>query len=142
MANDTDRRPWVKLSVDYFENFKILAMSNEATLLHIYLIVQAGKNLSDGVVPEIICRRYGDDAFKELKDQGILTRAAPKQWMIHDFKKHQTSRAKARGNPAKGAHVTHHEKAGIVDPSCEFCPREPPHPPAADPFHDTGPAPF
>lgn len=138
MADDTDRRPWVKLSTDYFENFKILGLSKDATLLHIYLIVQAGKNLSDGVVPESICKRYGTKAFTELKDEGIITRSGSKRWEIHDFKKHQTSRAKARGNPAKGAHVTHHERAGIVDPDCVFCPQETP----PDPFDNTTGPPF
>lgn len=138
----SDRRPWVKLSVDYFENFKVRDLSDLGKLLHLYLIVQAAKNQSDGIVPENVCKEYGTRPFKELCDHGFLEYHSPKRWEIHDFTKHQTPRAKARGNPTKGAHVTHHVNTGLYVDTCEYCVTERGGGNTGDHLKSDGPAPF
>lgn len=142
VASERDRRTWVKISTDYWENFKIRELSNSGKLLHLYLITQAGKNLSDGIVPESICSEFGAKAFKELKQNGLLEYHSPKRWQIHDFTKHQTTRAKVRGNPAKGAHVTHHVKTGLYVDTCEFCVAERGGGPPGGHLKADGPIPF
>lgn len=138
MPEHPDTRPWVKLSVDYFDNFKIQQLTNDGMLLHLYLIVQAGKNLSDGVVPKRTCQAFGPKPFRELLDAGLLREESRGRYEIHDYRKHQTSRAKARGNPLKGAHTVHHTKRGIIDANCDYCLAEA----AAKPLEDEGPPPF
>lgn len=140
---EQDQRPWVKVSVDYFDNPKIDALSDLAQLLHLVLIVKSGQQKTDGIVSPRLATSRGQKPFKELLKAGLIRERHDGQYVIHDYEKHQTPKVKMRrGNPAKGAHTVHHVKRGIYVPECEFCAETEPAEVVEPPLQSAGPIPF
>ena len=121
---DRDARPWIKLSLDYFDNPKIDALSDNAQLLHLQLMLRTARQKKDGEVTVRAAKARGETAFKELVSAGLLIKEDPRTYRIHDYDKHQTlkriidARSKAGG---RGGHVKNHVKPFIYDDACQFC---------------------
>lgn len=84
-----DARPWVKLSLDYFDNPKIDGLSDTAQLLHLQLILRTARQQMDGEVSARAAKSRGETAFKELVSAGLLDKVDPRTYRIHDYLKHQ-----------------------------------------------------
>jgi hypothetical protein len=123
-VTEKDERPWIKLSLDYFENPKIDALSDAGQLLHLNLILRSARNKTDGVVTLRACKGRGDAPFKELVRQGLLDKKDTQTYLIHDYEKHQTlSRiiAKRTAAGSRGGHGKNHVLRHIFVESCEHC---------------------
>lgn len=125
-----DPRLWAKISVDYFDNPKIEALSDAAQLLHLSLILKAKAQQTGGVLTVRACKARGDRAFRELVKAGLLEDVGERSYRIHDYEKHQNDhgaeeisvkRAAAGG---RGAHTTNHVKRLVYDESCPHCQRD------------------
>lgn len=119
-----DERPWIKLSIDYLDNPKIDALSDEGILLHLALLLRTAKTKKDGRISSRMAEQRGKAVLKELIDGGLLIKVDAKTYRIHDYEKHQThskiitARSEAG---AIGAHRRHHEKKGVFANDCELC---------------------
>lgn len=119
-----DARPWVKLSLDYFDNPKIDGLSDTAQLLHLQLILRTARQQMDGEVSARAAKSRGEAAFKELVSAGLLDKVDARTYRIHDYLKHQTlsktieQRKRAGG---RGGHSKNHVKRFIYDDACSFC---------------------
>lgn len=119
-----DERPWIKLSLDYFDNPKIDALSDTAQLLHLQLMLRTARQQKDGEVSLRAAKARGDAGFKELVAAGLLVKVDARTYRVHDYEKHQTlariitERKRAGG---RGGHVKNHVKRFIYDESCGFC---------------------
>lgn len=120
MHEDKDARPWVKLSLDYFRNFKVMRLSNDAKVLHLSLIVASAEQKSDGLLPAAACKMLGDGPFQELVDHGFLD-AEGEDYRIHDYQRHQTPAEIIQSKSNRGSHARWHVKAGKYDASCAHC---------------------
>lgn len=87
-------KAWVKLEADFWMNQKILPLSDNAFRLYISSIGYAGAQLTDGYIPEIALAmfRAKPESVAELMAAG-LWKPGEGGWWIHDYLKHQTSRA-------------------------------------------------
>ena len=121
---DKDARLWIKLSLDYFDNPKIDALSDTAQLLHLQLLLRTARQLKDGEVSVRAAKARGEAAFKELVTGGLLDKVDARTYRIHDYAKHQTlsktitERKRAGG---RGGHVKNHVKRFIYDDACTHC---------------------
>lgn len=125
--SDPDRRLWAKISVDYFDNPKIEALSDTAQLLHLGLILKSKAQRTSGVVALRACKGRGDKAFRELVKAGLLEKADDRTYRIHDYEKHQNDQAKEEisvkraAAGGRGAHTTNHVKRLVYVESCSHC---------------------
>ena len=142
-----DARPWVKVTVDYFDNPKIDSLSDQGQLLHLFLIITAGQKRSDGVINRRVAASKGAKALKELVAAGLVHERHDGQYVIHDYEKHQTAshhiedktdhkRAAGAAGGRKSNHVRNHVNKNIIKDGCEFC-----IPPAPE-LQSPGPIPF
>lgn len=121
---EPDRRLWIKLSVDYFENAKIDALSDAAQLLHIGLIMRSFKQKKGGIVTTRACKMRGEGPFKELIAEELLIKVNSSTYRVHDYEKHQSSpdiveaRKRAGG---RGGHTKNHVNRYIYDENCSHC---------------------
>lgn len=121
---ERDERPWIKLTLDYFDNPKVDVLSDTAQLLHIQLIMRAAKMTSDGIVSVRAAKARGDAAFKELVAGKLLVKLDATTYRIHDYSKHQTASEKVNAKAKAGAlggHRKNHEKRLIFVENCELC---------------------
>ncbi len=96
---DRDARPWIKLSLDYFDNPKIDALSDNAQLLHLQLMLRTARQKKDGEVTVRAAKARGETAFKELVSAGLLIKEDPRTYRIHDYDK---TLAVSDAAPSKG----------------------------------------
>lgn len=119
-----DARPWIKLSLDYFDNPKIDGLSDTAQLLHLQLMLRTARQQKDGEVSVRAAKARGDSAMKELVAGGLLIKVDARTYRIHDYSKHQTlakviaNRKQAGG---RGGHMKNHANRFIYDDSCAHC---------------------
>lgn len=125
---ERDERPWIKLSLDYFENPKIDILSDSAQLLHLSLILRSARQRTDGIVTARACQARGAAPFRELVKHGRLVKNSDGTYTIHDYVKHQTDAdtiaAKVRQRAvsgSRGGHKKNHENRFIFSVSCEHC---------------------
>ncbi len=121
---ERDERPWIKLSLDYFDNPKIDALSDTAQLLHIQLILRSGRLKSDGKVSIRAAKSRGETAFKELVTGRLLNKITATTYQVHDYAKHQTASEKIATKAAAGArggHTKNHARRFIYDDECQHC---------------------
>ncbi|NKG21071.1 hypothetical protein [Paeniglutamicibacter terrestris] len=121
---EVDRRLWIKLSVDYFDNPKIDNLTDSAQLLHIGLIMRSFKQKKSGTVTARACKIRGDGPFRELVAEGLLIKVDSGTYRVHDYEKHQSSPdviAKRKTAGARGGHTTNHVNRLIYDESCAYC---------------------
>lgn len=121
---EVDRRLWIKLSVDYFDNPKIDACSDAAQLLHIGLIMRSFKQKKAGLVTARACKIRGDGPFRELIAEGLLIKVNSSTYRVHDYEKHQSSPdviAKRKASGARGGHTKNHVNRLIYDDKCAHC---------------------
>lgn len=118
-----DKRPWVKVTTEYFRNPKVMKISDSAKLLHLQLIAWAGDQKTDGVVPTSACKQRGPKAFRELVEHGFLE---PREgdYLIHDYLQHQTPAKTINEKATMAAHVRWHVKRSKVDPECTWCAKQ------------------
>lgn len=122
--NAKDERPWIKLSIDYLDNPKIDALSDEGILLHLALMLRAAQQRSGGKVSARFAEQRGKAVLKELVDGKLLVKIDPKTYKIHDYEKHQTVHELSRKRSvsgAKGGHIKNHKNKGIFATDCEYC---------------------
>lgn len=121
---EKDERPWIKLSLDYFENPKIDALSDSAQLLHLNLILRSARSHTDGEVTLRACKARGDGPFKELVASELIDKKDANTYLIHDYSKHQTLSeiiAKRTVAGSRGGHGKNHANRHIFVESCEHC---------------------
>ena len=121
---DKDGRLWIKLSLDYFDNPKIDALSDTAQLLHLQLLLRTARQLKDGDVSVRAAKARGDAAFKELVAGGLLIKVDARTYRIHDYAKHQTLSKTIQARKAaggRGGHTKNHANRFIYDDSCSHC---------------------
>lgn len=121
---DKDERPWVKLSLDYFDNPKIDALSDTAQLLHLQLIIRSARMKTDGKVSARAAKERGDAALKELISGGLMVKVDAKTYWIHDYTKHQMSSeeiAVKSSAGSRGGHTKNHARRYLYDIRCRWC---------------------
>lgn len=121
---DKDARPWIKLSLDYFENPKIDALSDTAQLLHLQLMLRTARQQKDGEVALRAAKARGESAFKELVAGGLLDKVDARTYRIHDYGKHQTLKkiiTERKRAGERGGHVKNHANRFIYDDLCSHC---------------------
>lgn len=126
MAKDT--RPYFTLTNEYPRHRKIRARSDKAFRLHVELVADCNESKSDGHFTKLELNARGPKAGKELIDAGLVVPLEDGNYVLHDYLSHQHSKVqietfqanKAEAG-ARGAHVRHHVKKGVVDPGCELC---------------------
>ena len=140
-----DRRPYITVSLDFFEHPKTLSITEPARFHILTIWAYCSRYLTDGKVPTPIVKAKGPKIARELHDAGFLEQDDNGDWWCHDYLQHQPSReaveerisAKAekqkRGGQL-GAHTTHHVRKGRFDPECVFC-VNPADDPGPDPHH-------
>jgi hypothetical protein len=111
---------WAKIDVDYFENPKIEALSDQAQLLHLKLVLLAKKQERLGILNERPCKVYGTRVLQELVGSGLVHKAGPGKYRLHDYEQHQTASPK-EARARMGAHTRHHVQRGVYKASCALC---------------------
>ena len=122
-----DQRPWIKLSIDYLDNPKIDALSDEAILLHLAIILKSAQMKTGGSVSARVAGQRGKPALKELLDAGLVVKVDAKTYRIHDYEKHQTDPeiVKKRASAGSlGAHKTNHVLKQKFAANCGHCQKD------------------
>lgn len=117
---EKDRRPYFKVTQDYFTSPKIMGISNDAKVLHLSLIAYSAIYKTDGVVPARMCQIEGAEALKELTASRMLVKRG-KDYEIRHYLMHQTPAQEISTKATKGAHVRWHEGKNKVEPGCVYC---------------------
>ncbi len=123
--------PWIKLSVNATENPKCVGLSDAAWTLWIHGLTYAGRNLSDGFIPDGIINRlcntrHPRKAADELVKAGLWD-TYDGGWVIHDYLEHQRSAndvEQQSESARKGAGKTNHTRWHVGkkhDPECRWC---------------------
>lgn len=113
---------WVKLSVDYLDDPKILRVGMDGELLFIRSLAYAKKR-NDGFIPEAVLPRIGfgfslgqlSEIAKKLESEG-LWQAAEAGWTITAWSVWQVDTSSERGGFAN--HKRWHKEA---KPGCQWC---------------------
>lgn len=127
--SEKDKRPYIALVDTFPENLKTVDLTDKAFRHVIELWCYCSRGKTDGVVPKSVLRRMTTPAtLKQLKQAGFIEDNNSSSVTMHDYLKHQWSKAeieeKAKAKAergAKGAHVRNHENKGILDPKCYWC---------------------
>ena len=89
---------WIKLEDTLPTNPKIMALSDRAYRLHTYALCYCGLHLTDGLIPRHIVSKLGVNQAKthaqKLVEIGLWIEEK-EGYRIHDYLKHQTSKAQA-----------------------------------------------
>lgn len=97
---------WVKLTDDFADNRKIIALTDSAFRLYMAGLCYAAYNLTDGAIPREIIRRLGWHCTDLAADLAQLTTIAPGEehplwertdtgWTIHDYLDYNPPRSAA-----------------------------------------------
>ena len=89
---------WIKLEDSFTSNPKIAMLPDSAFRLYIIGLCYAGKHLTDGFIPAPLRRSLGttaaSKATSKLLEKGLWIKVES-GYQIHDYLKHQTSKAQA-----------------------------------------------
>lgn len=87
---------FARLDLNYFDHPKIAALSSEAILAHLEMIVYSRKYMTDGVVPMRIAMRFASDVLRELAENDpecpSITISDDGSIVIHDYAEWQETR--------------------------------------------------
>lgn len=119
---------FVKLDVEYFDHPKIDPLSNDAKVLHMYLICRSGRLKSDGEVSASAAKSQGREALDELVQAGMLSTEDGKTYRVNDYLDYQTPKEQIEQKSndraaagAKGGHSKNHVKKLLYDETCLYC---------------------
>jgi hypothetical protein len=125
-----DTRPYITLTNELFNHPKFKRIKNPWARLHlIELWTHCNTYLTDGIVDEDTLMEKGEDIADELmKRRWVTGPDAEGNYQMHDYLKHQKSRAEIKGLQAKrqtaaawGNHTRWHEAKGIQETTCGYC---------------------
>lgn len=125
-----DTRPYITLTNELFNHPKFKRLKNPWARLHlIELWTYCNTYTTDGVIDEDALMEKGEDIGEELLQRRWVT--GPDEhgnYHMHDYLKHQKSKAEIRGLQATrkavagwGNHVRWHVKNDVVDDTCGYC---------------------
>lgn len=137
MTQKLDRRPYITVTLDFFDHPKTLALSEPAQVHILRLWAYCGRYLTDGKVPAVMVHQRGPEVAAELLDGGWIEDRGEDGLWCHDYLDHQPSKeqvqkrladktTKAAEHGRRGAHTAHHVNKGVHDPSCPYCGPVPP----------------
>jgi len=119
---------FVKLDVEYFDHPKIDPLSNDAKVLHMYLICRSGRLKSDGEVSLSAAKSQGREALDELVEAGLLSTEDSKTYRVNDYLDYQTPKEQIEQKSvdraaagARGGHVKNHANKLLYDEMCLYC---------------------
>lgn len=129
---EKDKRPYFVLTNEYPRHRKIRGLSDKAFRLHVTLMALCNEDRNDGIISQLDLDQMGKPAGRELLTKKLVHPAADGEYVLHDYLKHQNSRAEiekhiseAQKAGAKGGKLSAHKKwhvdRGIVNPDCELC---------------------
>lgn len=125
-----DTRPYITITNELFNHPKFKRIKNPWARLHlIELWTYCNTYKTDGRIDEDALMEKGDDIGQELLDRKWVT--GPDQdgaYRMHDYLKHQKSKAEIEGLTAKrkesagwGNHTRWHTDKQVVEHSCGYC---------------------
>lgn len=101
---------FARLALDYFDHPKIAALSPEAVVAHLEMLVYSRKYLTDGVIPMRIAMRYAMHVHEELQSNDPVNPSVTKNddgsLILHGYEDFQETRAEVeerRGKRSKAA---------------------------------------
>lgn len=123
-----DGRPSIRLDNTMPENPKIVGLSDAAFRLYIEALCWCSRQEEDGIIPEAAIKRLGKArSITELVTAGLLIDAGS-EYMVHDYLRHQRSRAEItafRQSRAErgelGAHKRWHVATRKKSKDCAYC---------------------
>jgi hypothetical protein len=132
---EKDKRPYFVLTNEYPRHRKIRGLTDKAFRLHVTLMALCNEDRNDGIISQQDLDQMGKPAGKELLAKKLVHPAEAGEYVLHDYLKHQNSRAQieelisqAATAGAKGgkrsAHKKWHVDRGIVKDDCDLCQEE------------------
>lgn len=96
--SSSDSREWAKFSVTFASNMKVAGLSDGAFRTLVEMILWSRQELTDGIVPAVLAHKFWNaDALQELctnhRERPSLTMTEEGDYLLHDFVKHQGTRA-------------------------------------------------
>jgi hypothetical protein len=126
-----DTRPYIAIAYDVWDHPKILSLGDPDTALTTWfrLMTYCNQYKTDGKIPEKVVKKFKKRLVEKLLKSGLLERTNdPEIFVIHDYLKHQKSRAQLEalsaakaGAGSKGAHKRWHVDREIRDETCMHC---------------------
>ncbi len=125
-----DTRPYIALTNELFNHPKFKRIKNPWARLHlIELWTYCNTYLTDGVIDEDALNEKGDDIGEELlKRKWVIGPDDDGNYRMHDYLKHQKSKAeihglqsKRRTSAALGNHTRWHLDKDVHEESCGYC---------------------
>lgn len=124
-----DARPSIRLDNTMPENPKIVGLSDAAFRLYIEALCWCSRQEIDGKIPAAAMRRLGrPKTITELVANGVLYDHGGVEYEIHDYLRHQRSRAEIaafRQSRAErgelGAHMRWHVATRKFSDDCDYC---------------------
>src|SRR5688572_12306308 len=100
----TDRRYYISVEVDAFSHQRILELGDALAFRHLGAIAWCHRHLTDGLVPSAATDqlRLSKADLKALVKAGLWKPTAG-GWRIHDYLKHQPSKAEMRRRSEAGS---------------------------------------
>lgn len=112
---------WFKVDDHYFTNPKVWEAGEDAALLNLQGMAYCSANQTDGRIPHGIAPRLTEksnvmELIERLVDAGIWKKTT-KNYIIHDYLEHQSSRAQIRAKQkgARDRKRKSRERHGVTD---------------------------
>lgn len=132
---EKDRRPYFVLTNEYPRHRKIRGLTDKAFRLHVTLLGICNEDRNDGIISKLDLEMMGPKPGKELIDKALVQPTRDGEYQLHDYLKHQNSRAEIEEHSAEkqaagklggkaSAHKKWHVDRGIFNPDCDLCPLE------------------
>ncbi|ASX98721.1 hypothetical protein SEA_COLUCCI_51 [Arthrobacter phage Colucci] len=125
-----DTRAYITVTNELFDHPKFKRIKNPWARLHlIELWTYCNRYKTDGVIDEDALMEKGDDVGEELLKRGwVHGPNADGDYQMHDYLKHQKSKAEIEGLTRHrttaaqyGNHTRWHEAKDVFEASCGFC---------------------
>lgn len=124
-----DTRPSIRLDNTMPENPKVVGLTDAAFRLYIEALCWCSRQEEDGRIPAAAMRRLGrPKAIRELVTAGLIYDHGGVEYEIHDYLRHQRSRAEIaafRQSRAErgelGAHMRWHVATRKKSNDCAYC---------------------
>jgi hypothetical protein len=96
---------WIKLHDNFWENPKVINAGEDAALLYVQGLSYCSRNLTDGAILTgalryLTARKDARTLARILVREGLWTET-PTGWLVHDYLKHQRSRAQIEAEREK-----------------------------------------